>query len=141
MLFRYVPGLTLMNVFRQHKIERKTFSYLISQKEFELGRLIRVNESYKELSLSMLYRQNMSSLCHGKGLPTLTKLLSNDNCFEVSYDENLQRTNLLKLPKSLYTKINLHKNNVFRYISRSVSNYYKDKKPSLHRTSDIVRLS
>ena len=141
MLFRYVPCLTLMNVFRQHKIERKTFSYLISQKEFEFGRLIRVNESYKELSLSMMCRQDVNSLLHGKGLPTLMKLLSNDNCFEVSYDENLQRTNLLKFSKSLYTKINLHKNNIFRYISRSVSNYYKDKSLSLYRTSDIVRLS
>jgi len=141
MLFRYVPCLTLMNVFRQHKIERKTFSYLISQKEFELGRLIRVNESYKELSLSMMCRQDVNSLLHGKGLPTLMKLLSNDNCFEVSYDENLQRTNLLKFSKSLYTKLNLHKNNIFRYISRSVSNYYKDKSLSLYRTSDIVRLS
>lgn len=141
MLFRYVPCLTLMNLFRQNKIERKTFSYLISQKEFDFGRLIRVNERYKELSLSMIYRQDSSSLFHANGLPSLMRLLSNDNCFEVSYDENLRRTNLLKLSKSLYTRIQMDKNNTFNYINRSLFNYYREQNLSISDTTNIVKAS
>ena len=139
MLFRYVPTLTLKNVFRQKKIERKTFSYIISQKEYDYGRLIRVNERYKELSILTLCCQNNGKVLHATGLPTLLSLLSNDNCFELSYDENLHRTNLLKLPHSLYNLLQIQKNNIFQYINRSLSNYYREKTLATKRTVSISR--
>lgn len=114
---------------------------MISQNEFDYGRLIRVNERYKELSLSMIYCENSGKILHSSGLPTLIGLFANDNCFELSYDENLYKSSLYKLPHSLYKLVELHYNNLFNYINRSLSKSFRAKNTSLKGNTTITEHS